>query len=251
MLRRYKQFESLYSGTTATVILKEVNSSQRAVLYSFNIGGVSETLWIPKKAIYNTIEHKLSISKDYKIVVIGSFIVDQNEDFFGKYERHMLPVIKRVENQMRIEKDNLMIEDFRKIIEQMIPGIDNLIYNTDSNTIETNLGDFYIYKRNPLMFKVGDILIEKNKGKLYLSYSNDFTIEIKGKNGLVAKALIKDNSDQKLDSIELMALKTIYNTYEKDHNQHYRQASSNYKSDKSEASLIGIISKVLQKYNKL
>ena len=245
-----KTYESFYSGTHATVYLKPIRETEKAMLYGFQFKNVEESIWIPKKAIYNTLKNDININKEYKILVIGSFIIDENEEFFELYTKYMIPAIDKKKLELLNILNDETIERFKHIIVNMIPGINNFTFNNETGSIDTNKGSFKILKKDPIEFTIGKVIINSHNGLITIRI-NDTILEIKGKNGLVAKAFIKYNTKQRLNAVELMAIQTIYNNYNKNHNSHYRMASSNYKQDLKKDKLIGEISKILKKYNRI
>lgn len=223
---KYKQF---FEGKTTKLqysdffYLKKIAEAKsgKAMLYGFELKNKKFQLWIPSGAIYNEIDHVLpDLSDSYKMVYLANFISkpdtfdkthETREDFFKQYNKYMVPVIERLE----FKKKNLellsLYKDFKKEIKKIIPEIIIEDFNIEDKSFETNYGRFEIYSVKPLTFKLGDLFLNMNdENGIILNYKNRFKITLLGRDGILGKALIKNNSNQKLNAVEIMSIKKIY-----------------------------------------
>jgi len=203
-------------------ILKKLAESKngKTALYGFEIKNQKHEIWIPLGAIYSSTEHELpDLSEDYKSLRLAHFIYSpesheqgyaKRKAFFDAYNKFMLPVVKRLEYKKEKSKEDELVSSFKDAINRMVPDVSIGQYDKKTNSISTNIGDFYIHTKNPLSFKIGSVYLTMEEDGVMLNYNNQFYIKGLGKDGLVVKAMIKTNSGQPLNAVEVMALKRIY-----------------------------------------
>ena len=261
-MKNYSQFfESKISRITYDKVfyLKQISTSENGKmgLFEFKIKDIKKQLWIPLKAIYRTSENDFpDLLKDYKKLTLAHFIYDpslsdknykKKKDFFDNYTKYIEPVIAaQTEKRTKISEDKA-IESFKEAIDKMIPEVEIYEFDRESNSIKTSIGDFYIYSKNPIEFKIGDIFLKVTKDGIDLNYKNQFNLKALGKDGLVAKALIKINSNQILNAVEKMALKRIYVEMLKQHDWHYHMSDDrrSYQAGNEHSKRISNLKKIL------
>jgi len=257
---KYKQFNESRLSTSGKFYLKKIKDSKsgKSALYGFEIKREKHSIWIANNAIYNKIDNKIpKLPSDYKSLVIGAFIFnpdswddsyDIRTKFFDNYNKYMQPVIDRL-NKNKEDVDNAdLVESFRNTISKML-AIKVRSYDKKSNSIETDIGPFYIYKRNPLTFRIGDVTIEKQEEGLHINYNNEFYVKATGKNGLIAKALIKINSNQQLNAAERMSIQRIYIDCLKRHDWEFDMADDKRSRayGKNNSNKLNVLGKILNK----
>lgn len=261
-MKNYNQFfESKISRITYDKVfyLKQISTSENGKmgLFEFKIKDIKKQLWIPLKAIYSTLENDFpDLLKDYKRLRLAHFIYDpslsdtnykEKKDFFDNYDKYMEPIIvSQTEKRIKNSEDTA-IKSFKDAIKKMIPDVDVYEYNRDNNSIKTNIGDFYIYSKNPIKFKIGDIFLKILEDGIEVNYKNQFNIKALGKDGLVAKALIKINSGQILNAVEKMTLKRIYAEMLKQHDWFYHMSDDrrSYNAGNEHSKRISNLKKIL------
>lgn len=260
-----KSYSQFFEGRISRIsydkafYLKQIDTSENGKmgLFEFKIKDIKKQLWIPLKAIYSTSENGLpDLLKDYKKIRLAHFIYDpdrsdrnykKKRDFFDNYTKYIDPIIsKQSEKNIKISEDKA-IESFKEAIDKMIPEVEIYEFDRESNSIKTSIGDFYIYSKNPIGFKIGDIFLKMSKDGIDLNYKNQFTLKALGKDGLIAKALIKINSGQILNAVEKMALKRIYIETLKHHDWYYHMSDDrrSYQSGSEQAMRISNLKKIL------
>lgn len=258
---KYKQF---FEGKTTrlnfskTYYLKQYATSKngKTGLFGFEIKDKKFQLWIPFKAIYNTLDNDIEISEDYKSMIIGHFIYDpepddrnydEKKDFFSAYKEYMVPIIEKQRVKITQRKEQQLEDHFRDMINRMVPNVNVKSYDSSTKVLSTDIGDFHIYSERPITFKIGDVFLTLEEDGVRLNYKNQFTLKGLGKDGIVVKAMIKLNSGQKLNAVEIMALKRIYKQSLSSHDWYYDMSDDrrSYKSGSEAAKRISNLKRIL------
>lgn len=262
MLKKYDQF---FEGRTQKLryskdfYLKKIAESKngKAGLFGFEIKNQKHQIWIPMKAIYHTWDNELpDLPEDYKQLTIAHFIYEpdsydkiheERTKFFEAYEKYMTPVInKQIVKRTEIREKETE-QRFLDAISRMIPDVEVNGYDSKTKTVSTNVGDFHVWNENPISFRIGDVSVTMTEDGVDLNYKGLYLKGL-GKNGIVVKAMIKHNSGQKLNAVEVMALKRIYTDALKRHDWYYMRAddSRSYKSGDESAKRISNIGQILK-----
>jgi len=261
---KYKQFfesKATKFEYSKTFYLKKYAESKsgKSALYGFEIKKQKYQIWIPIKAVYKVLDNDLSnFPEFYKRYILAHFIYnpdthddvhDKRIEFFKAYDEYMVPIINKQLEKKEKEKEDKIQSEFKEAINKIVPGVIIDSFDSKSNIFKTNIGDFYIYNSNPITFKIGDVFLTMEEGGINLNYANKFYIKLLGKDGLVGKALIKINSNQTLNAVEIMAIKRIYTEELKKHDWYYNRSddSKYYKAGLEQAKRISNLKEILIK----
>lgn len=263
MLKKYNQF---FEGKTTKVeyskefYLKKFAESKngKAVLIGFEIKNNKYQLWVPVKAVYNIFDNNiLDLPSIYNKIVLANFIYKpdtydkvhkEREEFFNMYKLYMLPVIEKLKSKELKIKTDKIYKDFEDVLYRVIPGLDVISYDSKDRFFETDLGRIYIFKEDPLEFRVGNVYLRMEEDGAVLDYDNKFVIKLLGKHGILGKALVKINSGQRINAVEKMAIKRIYLEKLKLHDWHYQRSDDKiyYKKGQEEFNIIKGLQDILK-----
>lgn len=258
-MKRYDEFvESVSFGYDKIFYLKVSAESKNGknILIGFKTKNIEDSIWVPKKSVYNILDNSLpKLNDDYKKMVIGSFIYKPSEydfgyedkiRFFKNYDDHMVPLIDKLKD---LKKDNYkedLLDEFNLKIKNIIPDLEVVKYDYDKDIIVTNIGNFRLFKRNPLIIKINDVSLTLSS-PVKLHYLNMF-VEALGKNGIIVKALIKHNTNQKLNAVEKLSIKRLYSDFLSKYDWTYDRSDDRraYKQGQQQSKKLQMIQNILK-----
>jgi len=262
-----EKFTSLYEGSNSLSYskdfylknLKEFKSKngKSFTTIAFSVKAGVFTLNVPSKLIFNSVDNELpNLNEEYKKMTLSRFLFapdfedfnkEKKEEFFNAYDKYMQPIIDRLEKKKEEDINNEIKNSFESKIKRIIPDIEVLSYDKDKRKANTNLGEFTVFGDNDFM--IGDVRISlSDDGYFNVNYKNDLAVKAKGKDGIIAKSLIKHNRGEKLNKGEAFVLKKVYNEYLESHDKYYHMADDRraYKKGFNEKRFLTVLEDILK-----